>query len=126
MKKITLVHSIVMIAALAACAPSITITSDWDPGFDFLESQTFVMLENDISGINRFIEQRVTAAIAAELSSKELQQVDIHVIGTLVALGNVYLESLIQDFVQCWSKPLFSDRSFEQFWVLARRYQLLL
>ena len=44
-----------------------------------------------------------------------------HVIGTLVALGNIYLESLIQDLVQCWSKPLFFDRSFQQFWVLASR-----
>jgi hypothetical protein len=76
MKKITLVHSIITIAALAACTASITITSDWDPAFDFSQSQTFVLLEDDIPGINRFIEQRVTAAIAAELSSKGLQQVN--------------------------------------------------
>ena len=76
MKKIALVHSIILIAALAACAPSITVTSDWDPAFDFSQSKTFVLLENDIPGINRFIEQRVTAAITAELSSKGLQQVN--------------------------------------------------
>ena len=76
MKKIALVHSIILIAALAACAPSITVTSDWNPAFDFSQSKTFVLLENDIPGINRFIEQRVTAAITAELISKGLQQVN--------------------------------------------------
>ncbi len=76
MKKITLVHSIIMIAALAACAPSITVTSDWDPGFDFSESQTFVLLENDIPGINRFIEQRIRDAVVANLTKAGLRQVD--------------------------------------------------
>jgi len=76
MKRIALVHSIAMIAAVAACAPSITITSDWDPGFDFLESQTFVLLENDIPGINRFIEQRITDAVVANLTKAGLRQVN--------------------------------------------------
>jgi hypothetical protein len=76
MKKLALVVSIAMIAALAACSAGITVTSDWDPSFDFSQSQTFVLLENDIPGINRFIEERITTAIAADLTKAGLRQVN--------------------------------------------------
>ena len=87
MKKNALVVSIVMIAALTACAPSITVTSDWDPGFDFSQSQTFVLLESDIPGINRFVEQRIRDAIVANLTKAGLQQVD-SLDGADLAVGN--------------------------------------
>ena len=87
MKKIALVVSIVMIAALAACSASIAVTSDWDPAFDFSQSQTFVLLENDIPGINRFVEQRIRDAIVANLTKAGFQQVNT-LDGADLAVGN--------------------------------------
>ncbi len=63
------------ITTLTACS-GISINNDWDPGADFSQFQTFVLLDNMGQPINGFNEQRIIAAIVADLTSKGLQQVD--------------------------------------------------
>lgn len=77
MKKNTIKIAVLFIAiiALTACS-GLSVTSDWDPGADFSQFQTFDLLDNVGQPINRFNEQRITAAIITDLTSKGLQQVD--------------------------------------------------
>ncbi len=63
------------ITTLTACS-GISINNDWDPGADFSQFQTFALLDNMGQPINGFNEQRIVAAIVADLTSKGLQQVD--------------------------------------------------
>jgi len=65
----------VSIAALAACS-SISVTSDWDTNVDFSIFETFAVLEEPKQPVNRLVDQRIRAAIVAELTAKELRQVD--------------------------------------------------
>jgi hypothetical protein len=63
------------LAVLTACS-GITTTSDWDPGVDFSRFKTFALLEEAQPSVSRLVDQRVRAAIAAELGAKGLQQVE--------------------------------------------------
>ena len=65
----------IVFASLAACS-GISVTSDWDPGVDFSQFKTFAVLEETQPSINRLVDQRVRAAIVAELTAKGLRQVD--------------------------------------------------
>jgi hypothetical protein len=60
---------------LAACS-GISVTSDWDPGVDFSQFRTFTVLEQPQPSINRLVDQRIRAAIVAELTDKGLRQVE--------------------------------------------------
>ncbi len=66
----------ILFVSLAACS-GISVTSDWDPGVDFSQFNTFAVLEETQPSINRLVDQRVRAAIVAELTSKGLRQVDV-------------------------------------------------
>jgi Domain of unknown function (DUF4136) len=66
----------IVFASLAACS-GISVTSDWDPGVDFSQFKTFSVLEETQPSINRLVDQRVRAAIIAELTAKGLRQVDV-------------------------------------------------
>jgi hypothetical protein len=63
------------VALLAGCS-SISVTNDWDTSIDFNQFKTFFMLTNEEPSINQLIDQRVRAAIVADLTAKGLQQVD--------------------------------------------------
>ena len=65
----------VSIAALAACS-SISVTSDWDTNVDFSIFETFAVLEEPKQPVNRLVDQRIRAALVAELTGKGLRQVD--------------------------------------------------
>jgi len=65
----------IVFASLAACS-GISVTSDWDPGVDFSQFKTFAVLEETQQSVNRLVDQRIRAAIVAELTAKELRQVD--------------------------------------------------
>ena len=65
----------IVFASLAACS-GISVTSDWDPGVDFSQFKTFVVLEETQQSVNRLVDQRIRAAIVAELTTKKLRQVD--------------------------------------------------
>lgn len=67
---------LVVFTSLAACS-SISVTSDWDPGVDFSQFKTFAVLEETQQSINRFVDQRVRAAIVAELAARGLRQVEM-------------------------------------------------
>ncbi len=62
-------------AAFAACS-SISVTSDWDPSIDFSQFETFALLEEPQQSVTRLVDQRIRAAIVAELTAKGLEQVD--------------------------------------------------
>ena len=64
-----------VLISLAACS-SISVTSDWDPGVDFSQFKTFAVLEETQQSVNRLVDQRIRAASVAELTAKELRQVD--------------------------------------------------
>ncbi|MGI9319909.1 MAG: DUF4136 domain-containing protein [Thiogranum sp.] len=66
---------IILLASLGACS-GISVTSDWDPGVDFSQFKSFVVLEETQPSINRLVDQRVRAAIVAELTARGLRQVD--------------------------------------------------
>ncbi len=72
MKKATLFATI---AVLTACS-GIRVTSDWDPAVDFSQFQTFAILDEGGQARNRLTDQRVRAAIVADLSSKGFRHVD--------------------------------------------------
>jgi hypothetical protein len=76
-RKISLKLSVLWLAVvlLAGCS-SISVTNDWDTSVDFSQFNTFVMLEDEEPAINRLIDQRIRAAIVADLSAKGLQQID--------------------------------------------------
>jgi hypothetical protein len=63
---------ITLFAVLAACS-SISVTNDWDPAVDFSGFQTFAIMDEERQ-INRLNDQRIVAAIVADLTSKGLQQ----------------------------------------------------
>jgi hypothetical protein len=67
---------IILFTSLAACS-SVTVTSDWDRGVDFSQFKTFAVLEETQQSINRLVDQRIRAAIVAELTAKDLRQVDM-------------------------------------------------
>ena len=62
-------------AMLAACS-GITVTSDWDPGVDFSQFETFAVLEQPQPSINRLVDNRIRSAIEGELTAKGLRQVE--------------------------------------------------
>lgn len=64
-----------VLATLVACS-SISVRSDWDRGIDFSRFETFTLLEEGSESINRLIDQRIRAAIVAELKAKGLQPVE--------------------------------------------------
>ena len=66
---------IIMLATLIACS-SISVRKDWDPSVDFSQFKTFYILEEQRQSISRFADQRINAAIVADLTSKGFQQVD--------------------------------------------------
>lgn len=66
---------LITLLALAACS-SISVRSDWDSGVDFSQFETFIVLENEEPSINQLVDQRIRAAIIADLTSKGLRQVD--------------------------------------------------
>jgi len=65
----------ILLASLGACS-GISVTSDWDPGIDFSQFKSFAVLEETQPSINRLVDQRVRAAIVAELNASGLRQVD--------------------------------------------------
>ena len=76
---------IIMLATLVACS-SISVRKDWDPSVDFSQFKTFYILEEQRQSISRFADQRINAAIVANLTSKGLQQVDSQE-GADIAIG---------------------------------------
>ena len=63
------------VVLFAGCS-SISVTSDWDTGIDFTQFKTFFMLAHEEPSINSLIDQRLRAAIVADLTAKGLQQVE--------------------------------------------------
>lgn len=66
---------ILALATLVACS-SISVRKDWDPSVDFSQFKTFYVLEEQRQSISPFADQRINAAIVANLKSKGFQQVD--------------------------------------------------
>jgi|SRR5450432_3029549 len=68
----------IAVAAIAglvtACAPSVTIHSDYEPGTNFAAYKTFTLNEHE-SAANPFVAERIRRAIAAQLAAKGLSQV---------------------------------------------------
>jgi hypothetical protein len=60
-------------ALVAACTPSATVHTDYQPGTNFSAYKTFTMGE-DKSDANPLAEQRVRHAIAAQLAAKGISQ----------------------------------------------------
>jgi hypothetical protein len=66
---------LVAMFAMVACS-SISVESDWDTNVDFSAFQTFALIDNPESTISRLVDERIRAAISADLESKGLRQLD--------------------------------------------------
>ncbi|UCH47623.1 MAG: DUF4136 domain-containing protein [Betaproteobacteria bacterium] len=66
---------ILMAIGLCACS-SISVESDWDTSVDFSTFQTFALIDNPESTINRLVDERIRNAISTDLESKGLSQLD--------------------------------------------------
>jgi hypothetical protein len=66
---------IVMLFALGACS-SISVESDWDTSVDFSQFRTFGLIDNREPTVNRLVDDRIRAAISADLHAKGLRQID--------------------------------------------------
>ncbi len=64
------------LAVLAGCA-GISVSTDWDTTVDFGSFRTFSILEQvpGAQPVNRFTDQRIRAALAADLTAKGFRQV---------------------------------------------------
>jgi hypothetical protein len=67
--------TVLMLALTAACG-GISVTTDWDPSFDFAAPQTFTVLD-EASGqpLDRLNDQRVKNSIATVMEAKGFRQV---------------------------------------------------
>jgi hypothetical protein len=63
---------IVMLFALGACS-SISVESDWDTSVDFSQFRTFGLIDNREPTVNRLVDDRIRAAISADLHAKGLR-----------------------------------------------------
>ena len=71
---IGLIFSLTALALTGACS-SISVESDWDTEVDFSGFETFALIDNPESKVNRLVRDRIRNAIGADLSGKGLQQV---------------------------------------------------
>ena len=67
---------VVTLGIAATSCSNVKVQHDWDPGVDFSQFKTFAVLEETQQSVNRLVDQRIRAAIVAELTAKELRQVD--------------------------------------------------
>jgi hypothetical protein len=80
-----------MPVALIACGlligcSTIDVRTDWDRAIDFSQFESFALLENSETAINRLIDGRIRAAIIEEITSKGLRQLET-VEGADLAIG---------------------------------------
>ena len=80
-----------MPVALIACGlligcSTIDVRTDWDRAIDFSQFESFALLENSETAINRLIDGRIRAAIIEEIASKDLRQLE-KVEGADLAIG---------------------------------------
>jgi hypothetical protein len=80
-----------MPVALIACGlligcSTIDVRTDWDRAIDFSQFESFALLENSETAINRLIDGRIRAAIIEEITSKGLRQLE-KVEGADLAIG---------------------------------------
>ena len=75
MKRLTTLGAL---AAVAACGPSLNVSTDWDPAVDFSAYETFAVLDEASGGqhIDQFTTTRIKSAMASTLTEKGMRQVD--------------------------------------------------
>lgn len=66
----------IVFAMLVACS-GISVTNDWDPGVNFSQFKTFVVLKETQPSIDQLVDQNIRTAIVAELTAKGLRRTDI-------------------------------------------------
>jgi len=67
--------SLILMTGLAACAPSATVNTDFDPTADFTAPKTYSWREGTKLP-NPLMEQRIVNAVDAQLQAKGLQRVE--------------------------------------------------
>jgi len=85
-------------AAVAGCAPTTNVRTDYQPGTDFSIYKSFSLADEKIVD-NRFAEERIRRAIAAQLASKGLRQVESD--GDLIVHAHARLR--VERQVQVWN-----------------------
>ena len=66
---------VALMIALCGCS-SISVESDWDTSVDFSQFRTFGLIDNQEPTVNRLVDDRIRAAISADLEAKGLRQLD--------------------------------------------------
>jgi hypothetical protein len=63
---------------LAGCGGGVSVTSDWDPGFNFSSLQTFAVLDaaQGGGGLDQINQNRIKTSIINTLAAKGMRQVD--------------------------------------------------
>ena len=65
-------------ALLAGCGGGVSVTSDWNPGFDFSALQTFAVLDaaGGGGGLDQINQNRIKTSITNTLAAKGMRKVD--------------------------------------------------
>ncbi len=76
LKPFVMLGSIALV--LAGCGGGVSVTSDWDPGFDFTTLQTFAVLEaaHGGGGLDPINQNRIKTSITNTLAAKGMRQVE--------------------------------------------------
>jgi len=89
----------VLAGLVAGCAVTADIRTDYAPGTDFSPYKTFSLAKDEILASNPFAEERIRRAIATQLVSKGLRQVESD--SALMVYAHVRLR--IDRQVQVWN-----------------------
>jgi hypothetical protein len=88
-----------LVGLVAGCAPTTDVRTDYQPGTDFSIYKTFSLAPDKIVTNNPFAEERIRRAIATQLTSKGLRQIDSD--GDLIVHAHARLR--VERQVQVWN-----------------------